>query len=79
MTALTSDLAKLPWRGPAPAPCQSAAHGAQWPTAGLRSSLPGSPPGPYSTCPSSAAVGGPPPEAGPPPHAATLSGEDGTK
>lgn len=74
-TVSTPDLAKLPWHGPAPAPCHSAAHGARWPTADWRNSPPASPPGPYSTCPSSAGAGGPPPAAEPPPRAATLRGE----
>lgn len=60
------------WLGPAPAPSGPAARGARWQRARRPSSLPGSPPGLYSTCPSSAAAGSPPPGAGPPPHAAGL-------
>lgn len=61
-----------PWLGPAPAPSGPAARGARWRRARRQSSLPGSPPGPYSACPSSAAAGAPPPGAGPPPRAAGL-------
>jgi len=72
MHVLAPDLVRPPWHGPAPAPCHPAAHGARWRRADWQSSLLGSPPGPYSTCPSFASTGGPPLEAGPPPHVATL-------
>lgn len=64
-----------PWRGLAPAPSGPAARGARWLRARRRSSLRGPPPGPYSTCPSSASAGAPPPEAGPPPPATKLWSE----
>lgn len=53
-SVLTPDLVRPPWLGPAPALCHLAAHGARWLRADWQSSLPGSPPGLYSTCPSSA-------------------------
>lgn len=65
------------WLGSAPAPSGPAARGAQWRRARRPSSLPGSPPGLYSACPSSAAAGSPPPAAGPPPHAAGLQRDKG--
>lgn len=65
------------WPGPAPAPSGPAARGARWQRVRLLSSLPGSPPGLYSACPSSAAAGSPPPAAGPLPHAAGLQRENG--
>lgn len=68
-------LAELPWLGPAPPLCGPAARAAQWPRARRPSSRPGSPPGPYSTCPSSASAAAPPPAAGPPPRAAALYGQ----
>lgn len=63
------------WLGPALAPSGPAARGARWQRARPPSSFPGSPPGLYSTCPSSAAAGSPPPGAGPPPRAAGLQRE----
>lgn len=72
MPVSAPDLVRPPWHGPVPAPCHPAAHGARWLRAHWRSSLPGSPLGPCSTCPSFASAGGPPPEAGPPPHATIL-------
>lgn len=65
-------LAEPPWLDPAPVPFAPAARGVQWQRARQLSNLPGSPPGPYSTCPSSAAAGAPLPGAGPPLHAAEL-------
>lgn len=70
-------LAEPPWRGPAPAPFESAARVAPWQRARRPSSRPGSPPGLYSACPSSAAAGAPPPGAGPPPRAAGLQHREG--
>lgn len=70
-------LAEPLWLGPAPAPSGPAARGARWQRARWPSSLPGSPPGLYSACPSSGAAGSPPPAAGPPPHAAGLQRENG--